>query len=179
MGNSHREQCIGLLTDRMGMGDRRVLPCPLGNQLSVMVGSEDAQRADPHHRAVGLAVRIGTTPQTTGDGHTAIEGTGVQPKDVRFSGFIGIIPSLIRQHAGQQQRHLGIVGRLAGNRVPSASVGKFPDAARVFPPDVIRSPKLDQAAKGISCKLAKQRALGAGEYIDVEEVPAHPVIVSI
>jgi len=53
---------------------------------------------------------------------------------------------------------------LAGNRVPSASVGKFPDAVRVFPPDVIRSPKLDQAAKGISCELAKQRALGASHY---------------
>jgi len=63
---------------------------------------------------------------------------------------------MLRQHAGQQQRHLGIVGRLAGDRVPSASVGKFPDTVRVFPPDVIRNPKLDQAAKGVSCELASR-----------------------
>jgi hypothetical protein len=67
---------------------------------------------------------------------------------------------------------------LASNRVPSASVGKFPDAARVFPADVIRSSKLYQTTKRVSGKLAKKTPLGAGEYIDVEEVPAHPVIVS-
>ena len=87
-----------------------------------------------------------------------------------------IVPALIRQHSGQQQGHLGIVCRLAGNRVPGAPVGKFPDTVRVFPPDVILRTKLDQAAKGISGKLAKQTPLSAGEQI--EEVPAHPVIVS-
>lgn len=30
-----------------------------------------------------------------------------------------------------------------------------------------------------TAKLAEQTPLGAGEHIDVEEVPAHPVIVSI
>ena len=90
-----------------------------------------------------------------------------------------IVPALIRQHSGQQQGHLGIVRRLAGNRVPGAPVGKFADTVRVFPPDVIRSTKFDQAAKRVSGKLAEQTPLGAGEHIDVEEVPAHPVIVSI
>lgn len=68
---------------------------------------------------------------------------------------------MVRQYAGQRKRHFGIVGRLAGNRVPSASVGKFTDAFRVFPPDVIRSPKLDQTAKRVSGKLAEKTALGA------------------
>ena len=39
------------------MGDRGILPRPLGHVLRIMVGAEDAQRADPHHRAVCLAQR--------------------------------------------------------------------------------------------------------------------------
>lgn len=45
MGNGHREQGVSLLTDRVGMGDRRLLSCPLGNRLPVMFVSENTQRA--------------------------------------------------------------------------------------------------------------------------------------
>jgi len=88
----HSVQGIGLQAYRMGMGDRRVLSCPLANRLRVLVGSEDAQRADPHHRAVGPAGPIGSASRTAGAGRYAIEGPGVQPKELRFSGFIGILP---------------------------------------------------------------------------------------
>lgn len=99
---------------------------------------------------LGLAVWIGMTPQAAGDCHAAIEGPGVQSKDVGFSGFIGIMPSLIRQQAGQQKDHFRIVRRLTGDGVPCATVRKITDAIRVFPLDVLLIKKLDQAAKGVS-----------------------------
>ena len=70
------------------MSERRVLTCRLGHLRQIMVGSKDAQWTDPHHRAVGLAIQIGLSPQTAGDCHAAIEGTGVQPEDVSFPDFV-------------------------------------------------------------------------------------------
>jgi len=67
MGNGHREQGVGLLTDWMGMGDRGILACSLGHMLQSMVGSEEAQRTDLHHRAVSLVVRIWTIPLKSAD----------------------------------------------------------------------------------------------------------------
>ncbi|MGI6459872.1 MAG: restriction endonuclease [Candidatus Hydrogenedentales bacterium] len=94
------------------------------------------EAAQPDKTPIGLAVRIGTTPQAAGDSHAAIEGLGVQPEQVSLSGFPWVIPPLIRQQTGQQQRPLGIIGRLAGNRISSPPVGKFPDAVGILPSDL-------------------------------------------
>ncbi len=72
---------------------------------------------------------------------------------------------MVRQHASQQQGLLGIVRWLAGNRVPSTSLGKFTDAFRVFPPDVVRLSELNKAAQSVSGKLAEQTALGTLYYL--------------
>lgn len=168
MSDGHREQRVGLLANRMGMGDRCVLSRPFGHMLQIMVGSKDAQRADPHHRPIGLAAWIGTTPQASGDCRAAIEGPGIQPKNLRFSGFLGIVPALVHKQTGQQKGHLGIVGRLPGNRVQGAPVGKLPDTVRVFPPDVLLRTKLDQAAVSVSGELTKEAALGT---INLHETP--------
>ena len=45
---------------------------------------------------------------------------------------------------------------MAGNRVPGVPVGKFADTVRVFPPDVVRRLKLDQASESVSGKLVEQ-----------------------
>ncbi len=50
---------------------------------------------------------------------------------------------------------------------------RVPGPVGIFPPDILLRAKLDQAAKGVSDKLAKKTPLGAGEHIDVEEVPRH------
>jgi len=58
-------------------------------------------------------------------------------------------PSRNRRSVGRQScsRHLG---------------SKFTDAFRVFSPDVLRSPKLDHTAKGVSGRLTEQTASDAG-----------------
>ena len=92
---------------------------------------------------------------TAGDRHAAIEGPGVQPENVRLPCFLGIIPPLIRQQAGQQQHHPGIAGRLAGNRVPGPPAGKFPDAAGIFPSNLFGGLKFDQASQRITGELSE------------------------
>ena len=137
LGNRHCEQRVGLPTNRMRMSDRRVLARPLGHPGQIMVGSKDTQWANPHHRAVGLAIRIGPSPQTARDRHAAIKGPRVQPEDVSLPGFLGIVPPVLCQHAGQQQRHLGIIRRLSGNRVPGPSGGELPDTIGIFPSNLL------------------------------------------
>lgn len=177
MGNRHREYCVGFLTDRMGMGDRGILSCPLGHVLQIMFGSEDAERADPHHRPVGLAFLIEPSPQTARNGHAAIEGPRVQPEDVGLPGFRRVVSSLVHQHSGQQQRHFRIVSRLSRNRVPGSPVGKFPDAVGKFRLDLFggwNSTRLPSASP-TSCPRRQPCARGSAsmstESRHIERLP--------
>ena len=157
--NRHREQRVGFLTDRMNMGDGGVLARPFCHMIQVIVGAEDAQRTNPHQRAVRLAVGIVTTLQTAGDRVAAVEGPGFEPVKVGSPGCFAIIASLLDQGARQHQGHLRIVSRLAGDRIPSAAVGEFADAIGVRPPNLLRGLKLYQAAQRVTGKLAEQAAL--------------------
>jgi hypothetical protein len=120
MGNRQREQRVSLLTDRMGMSDRCIPARPLGHLIQIMVGSEGRSRQSNRNRSAQSPT-----------------------EDINLPGLIGIVSSLVRQHAGQQQCHFRIVRRLACDGVPSAHVGKFTDAIRVFPQNDLRRLKLD------------------------------------
>jgi len=52
---------------------------------------EDAQGADPHHGSVGLAVGVWSPPKTSGNGHAAVKGIGVEPELIGLKRGIGII----------------------------------------------------------------------------------------
>lgn len=82
-----------------------VLPGPVAHCLQWLVGPENTQRPDPHHGFIGLAVGVRTIPQSSGDGHTAVKGIGVEPELIGPKRGIGIIGSTLCQHPGQQQRH--------------------------------------------------------------------------
>lgn len=141
-----------------------VLLGPVAHSFQWVVGSEDAQGADPHHGPVGLTVGVRTSPQSSGDGHTAVKGIGVEPELIGLKRGIGIIGSTLCQHPGQQQRHLRVIGRLTGNGVPCAAIGQFPHAFRVAAADLLRRLELDQAAKGVTDELSKEAALGTINY---------------
>ena len=167
LGNRQGEEGVGLPTDRVRMGERRVLARPLGYLRQLIAGSKDAQRADPHQGAVGLAVRVGPAPETAGDRSAAIEGIRSQPEDVSLAGLLGIEPSPLRQHSGQRQRHLGVVGGLSGDGVPGPSIRQLPDAFGIFPSDLFRCLELHQAAQRVAGELSQQAPLGPGENAGV------------
>jgi len=137
------------------MRQSRVLLGPVAHCLQWVVGPENAQGADSHHGSVGLAVGVRTAPQSSGDGHAAVKGIGVEPELIGLKRGIGIIGTTFCQHPGQQQRHFRVIGRLTGNGVPCAAIGQFPHTFWVVVEDLLRRLELDQAAEGVSGKLAK------------------------
>ena len=165
--NRYREQRIGLSADRMGMGQSGILACPFGDLFESKIRSENSQRTDPHHGPVGLAVRIGAATEPTGDGHATVERAGIQPIDIRLAGLLSVVSSVVRQHPGQQQRHLGIICRLSGNGVPGSAIRQFPDTIRVFPSYLLRCLELHQAAQSVPGQLTEKAALGSGEHLGI------------
>jgi hypothetical protein len=146
MSNGHGEKGIGLLTNWVGMGQSGILLGPLSYLSKIIIDTEDAQWADPHHGPVGLAVGIGPAAQPRGDGRAAVERTRVQPKDIGLKSFLGFLCTLINQHPGQHQRHLGIIGWLPGNRMPVTAICKLTNTIWVLSPYCFRTTELHQAA---------------------------------
>jgi len=61
--------------------------------VSVMASSRlwawrSCQWADAHHGAVGLAVGVGSTTEPARDSRTAVEGPGIQPRDVNLASLL-------------------------------------------------------------------------------------------
>ena len=79
----------------------------------------------------------------------------MKPEDIRFLGFLTIIMTLFHQHASEHQCHFRIVGRLASNRVPSTTIGKFSDTSWVFLLNLFGGLEFDQASQGIAGKLTQ------------------------
>ena len=102
VGNSHGEQAIGLQANRVGMRQGGILPGPGIDCHQRIVGPEYAQRADPHHGTIGLAVGIRTPPQAGSDGHAAVKWTGVKPPLIGQKCGMGIIGSSLCQQAGEE-----------------------------------------------------------------------------
>lgn len=48
-----------------------ILHRPFSHLIQFKPGPEDPERANPHHCAVGLTVRVGISPQPGGNGHAA------------------------------------------------------------------------------------------------------------
>ncbi len=146
LGNRHSIQRVGLPADRMRMSERRILSSPVSHLCQVMVGAEDTHWTDPHHRVVGLAVRIGASTQTAGNCHSAIEGTRVEPEDISLPSLLGVVSALVCQQTGQQQRHLGIIRWLSGDCVPGPSVNEIPNTIGMFLQNMLWCLELHQAA---------------------------------
>ena len=89
------------------MREFRILLSPLRHVRQGVPGTENPQRADPHHRAIGLAVWVRVPPQATVDGRSATERLGVQPGDVGLPGFLSVIPADLHQNACQRQGQFG------------------------------------------------------------------------
>ncbi len=53
--------------------ERRVLARPFGDHIKRMINAEDAERADAHHGAIGLAARVALAAQGFADGVAAVE----------------------------------------------------------------------------------------------------------
>jgi hypothetical protein len=97
--------------------------------------------------------------EPTSYGHAAVEGPGVEPGQVGLAGFSRVVDTLLYQHPGKRQRHLGIVRGLPCKRSPGAPVGQVTHTAGIDREYLARGLELDEAAQGISCELTQKTAL--------------------
>lgn len=84
-----------------------------------------------------------------------VERTGVQPERISLTSLVGVVSPLFRQHPSQHQCHLGIIGWLSSNCVPSAPIRKLTNALWICLSDVLKRLKLDKTAQGVPGKLTK------------------------
>ena len=101
-----------------------------------------------------------------------VEGVGLVPGDVGAGDVAGVEAAPPHQGAGQRQRQLGVVGRLAGQQVPGAAVHQLAHAVRVVLGDLLLALELDQAAERVAAELAEQRPLGPAQHGRVGAGPA-------
>jgi hypothetical protein len=69
---------------------------------------------------------------------------------------------MFHQRPSQYQSHLGVIGWLSSDCVPSAPICKFTNATWICASDFVSRLKLDKTAQGIPGKLTKETALSAG-----------------
>ena len=155
MSNRHGEKHICLEANRVGMGQDCVLSRPLGYLLEFVIGSKDAERTDSHQCTIRLASEIRLPTKATTNGAAAVERAGVKPENISVTSLVSVVSPLFHQHPSQRQSHLGVIGWLSSECVPSAPVCKFTNAVWICSSDIVRRLKLDQTAQGIPGKLTK------------------------
>lgn len=101
----------------------------------------------------------------------------MQPKQVCLTRLFRVIAPMLYQHPCQDQRHLGIVGRLPGNRPPSPAVRKLSDATRVFGTNLFQRVELYEAAQASPASwqskqpCARERVFGSTDTIETQSTP--------
>ena len=91
----------------------------------------------------------------------AVERTGFEPIHVSLPGCLAVIASLVNLSASKHKDHLGIVGRLARDRVPGSAFSELAQAGRLGPANLFRALEFNQAAQPVAGELAEQAALRA------------------
>ena len=101
------------ITMPIGMCKCCILHGPFSHLIQFKSGSGNPERTDPHHRSVGLTVRVGIPSKPGGNGHAAIKRVGTQPVLIFLTCRLRIIRTGFHQHPGKEQSHL----RISGNQM--------------------------------------------------------------
>ena len=141
------------------MGERRILARRRCRARHIARGP-DADRRYAHERAVRLAFG-GVQPQEAALGGLAdVDGARLQPLAVRVEHLVALVAAGAQDRASERERHLAVVGRLAGDGVVHACVGKIAHSLREFRGNLGRRFLLDARSQAVADDLTEQTALG-------------------
>ena len=147
----------GLEACRIRMREHGIVARGAGGERRI-AGSPDADRRAAHERAVGFALGGDEAEQPALGGHADIDRARSKPGAVAIEHLLAVVLLLAHDAAGERERHLAVVGRLAGHRVVEAAVAELAQALRMVLGDFDRGLALHARTETVAHDLPQQAA---------------------
>ena len=110
---------------RTEVGGRRLALDRRRHLLGLVARTENPERAHPHRRPLGVVLLVLPTRDPAHCGKADVERVGFEPAKARALGFLREAGAVRYKRSDHREGHLGVVGRLSGERGPPAAVGEL------------------------------------------------------